>query len=352
MKAYVLQDIGRLECKEVLKPALKPGEVLVAVNYAGICGSDIPRIYETGTYSFPLIPGHEFSGTVVEAADSESEGWLHKNVGIFPLIPCKECFTCRRQEYEMCRKYSYLGSRCDGGFAEYAAVPVWNLLELPGQMELREAAMLEPAAVSLHAVRKLSLTENCTVAVFGLGTIGGIITQWLAYYGVKNVLATGHRKEAGDVMRQAADAGYQYRLAQETDASEWVMEETKGQGADIVIDCVGNSKSVSDALKSVRPGGQILEMANPAGDICLAKDIYWQVLRKQVTLKGTWNSSFLHRKDDDWNTVVQACCEGRLNLSLLITHELPFEELPRGLQIMKEKREYRNKVMIKINGSC
>lgn len=348
MKAYVLEGIGKLEYKEAERPVLKQDEVLVAVKYAGICGSDIPRIFETGTYSFPLIPGHEFSGTVVDTADKKNERWLHKRVGIFPLIPCKECFTCQRQEYEMCRKYSYLGSRCDGGFAEYVAVPVWNLLELPDKMSLKEAAMLEPAAVSLHAVRKLELTDGCTAAVFGLGTIGGIIAQWLAYYGVKNVLATGHRRESGEVMKQAADKNYKYRLAQETDAAEWILEETDGQGADIVIDCVGNSKSVSDALKSIRPGGQILEMANPAGDIFLNKDIYWQLLRKQVTLKGTWNSSFLHKEDDDWNTVMQACCEDKLKLSALITHELPFAELHRGLSIMKEKKEYRNKVMIKI----
>lgn len=348
MKAYVLEEIGKLEYKETERPALKPEEVLVAVKYAGICGSDIPRIFETGTYSFPLIPGHEFSGTVVEAADKRNEEWLYKNVGIFPLIPCKECFSCQKQEYEMCRKYSYLGSRCDGGFAEYAAVPVWNLLEIPDKMSLKEAAMLEPAAVSLHAVRKLELTEGCTAAVFGLGTIGGIITQWLAYYGVKNVLATGHRKEAGDVMKQAADENYQYRLAQETDTAEWVLAETEGQGADIIIDCVGNSKSVMDALKSVRPGGQILEMANPAGDIFLNKNVYWQLLRKQVTLKGTWNSSFLHEQSDDWNTVIQACCEGKLKLSALITHELPLFELPKGLEIMRKKIEYRNKVMIKM----
>lgn len=247
----------------------------------------------------------------------------------------------------MCRNYNYLGSRCDGGFAEYVAVPVWNLIEIPDQMSLKEAAMLEPAAVALHAVRKLALEEGCTAAVFGFGTIGSIMIQWLAYYGIKSVMITGHRKEADEAIKRTTDISYQYKLSQDINVTEWIQTETSGQGVDIVIDCVGTSQSISDCLKSVRPGGQILEVANPTADICLAKDIYWQALRKQITLKGTWNSSFLHESTDDWNMVVQACRSGSLHLSELITHELPFEELYRGLKIMKEKKEYRNKVMIR-----
>lgn len=347
MKAYVLEKVGNLRYQEIKKPCLKSGEVLVAVKYAGICGSDIPRIFKTGTYSFPLIPGHEFSGTVVETAEEKDEQWLHKNVGVFPLIPCGECSPCKRKEYEMCSRYNYLGSRCNGGFAEYAAVPVWNLIEIPKQMSLREAAMLEPAAVALHAVRRLHLSKESTVAVFGLGTIGGIIVQWMSYYGIKNVIVTGHQREAGNMMMRTVDSGYRYQLAQDIDVPEWVQAETDGQGSDIIIDCVGTSQSISDSIRSVRPGGQILEVGNPSADICLPKDVYWQILRKQVMLKGTWNSSFLHEESDDWNMTVQACCSEKLHLSGLITHELQFEELHRGLEIMKEKREYRNKVMIK-----
>ena len=157
MKAYVLEGINQLKYKEIKMPELHEGEVLVEVKAAGICGSDIPRIFETGTYHFPTIPGHEFSGQVVSAYDGEQNPWIGKRVGIFPLIPCMECFTCKKVEYEMCRNYNYLGSRCDGGFAEYVAVPEWNLIELPDKVSYEEAAMLEPAAVALHAVRRLDL---------------------------------------------------------------------------------------------------------------------------------------------------------------------------------------------------
>lgn len=346
MKAYVLEEIGSLVFKEIDKPQLKQNEVLVEVKAAGICGSDIPRIYETGTYHFPLIPGHEFSGTVVEVADRKNEKWLSQNVGVFPLIPCRNCSSCLKEEYEMCLSYNYLGSRCNGGFAEYVAVPVWNLIGLPKQMDFKEAAMLEPAAVALHAIRKLVLQEESSVVLFGLGTIGVIITQWLSYYKIQKVIATGHQTEFGDVMKQISNKDYQYRNAQDIETAKWIKSQTNDQGVDIVIDCVGTSQSLSDCLESVKPGGQILIVGNPKGDIHLSQKVYWQILRKQVTLRGTWNSSFLHKEDDDWNTVIKACCDHKLQLSALITHQLPFESLEEGLRVMKEKQVYRNKVMI------
>ena len=192
MKAYVLNGIGQLDYMEVKKPELKSGWVLVEVGAAGICESDIPRIFKTGTYHFPTIPGHEFAGKVVEVFDKEAEYWLGKRVGVFPLIPCKECFVCKDEKYEMCRNYDYMGSRRDGGFAEYVAVPVWNLIELPDAMPMDAAAMLEPASVARHAVKRLEITPEDTVALFGLGTIGIIITQWLHILGVKKVYAIGH----------------------------------------------------------------------------------------------------------------------------------------------------------------
>ena len=122
MKAQILFDINNLQLQEIDIPTLKPTEVLVKVHAAGICGSDIPRIYETGAHRHPLICGHEFSGEVVEVASDVNSNWSGKKVGIFPLIPCNNCAPCKVKKDEMCKNYNYLGSRCDGGFAEYVAV--------------------------------------------------------------------------------------------------------------------------------------------------------------------------------------------------------------------------------------
>lgn len=150
MKAYILQSTGDIRWETVPDPVPGEGEVTIRVRASGICGSDIPRIFKDGAHRMPLIPGHEFSGEVVGLGKNVDGRLLHKRVGVFPLVPCGGCAACRKGEYELCRDYSYLGSRRDGGFAEYAAVPAANLVKLPDAVSFDAAAMLEPMAVAVH----------------------------------------------------------------------------------------------------------------------------------------------------------------------------------------------------------
>ena len=348
MKAYVLEGINKLIYKDIDVPKLREGYVLVEVKAAGICGSDIPRIFTTGTYHFPTIPGHEFAGVVVDVYDTKDKVWIGKRVGVFPMIPCQKCGCCREKEYEMCSNYNYLGSRCDGGFAEYVAVPVWNLIELPDGVSFAEAAMLEPASVALHAVRRLDLEGVSSVALFGLGTIGIIIAQWLHINGIQTVIATGHNDKHGDVMKAVASEDYIYIDANgmSESAGEWILDITGGIGVDAVLDCVATSDSLKDALECVKSGGQIVVVGNPKDDVSLDKNTYWKILRKQIRLTGTWNSSFTHDMNDDWHEAIKACARENLHLKELITHQLFFDDLHHGLDVMRNKSEYRNKVMI------
>ncbi len=165
MKAWVLHNIGNITLDAVTIPRPAAGEVLLKVRAAGICGSDIPRIYDTGAHSMPLIPGHEFAGEVAGVGAGVSDSWIGKRTGVFPLIPCRRCRPCSERRYEMCRGYSYLGSRRDGGFAEYVVVPEWNLIELAANVSYEEAAMSEPMAVAVHAIRRVQPKANETVSV-------------------------------------------------------------------------------------------------------------------------------------------------------------------------------------------
>ena len=103
MKAWVLHDMKDFRLDNIERPKPDRKEVLVEVRAAGICGSDIPRVYQNGTYSFPLILGHEFSGVVAETGEEAEADWLGKRVGVFPLIPCGTCMPCRQKRYEMCK---------------------------------------------------------------------------------------------------------------------------------------------------------------------------------------------------------------------------------------------------------
>ena len=162
MKAQVLHGIGDIRYEETDKPRIEKGWVLVKVKAAGVCGSDIPRIYKTGAHVHPIVTGHEFSGEVIETAD-DNFSWRGKRVGIFPLIPCGECINCKKKMYEMCSNYNYLGSWCNGGFAEYAAVPEWNLIELPDNVSYKQAAMMEPMAVAVHAMRRFYIEKDSSI---------------------------------------------------------------------------------------------------------------------------------------------------------------------------------------------
>ena len=189
MKAYRLHAVGDIRYEDVPVPECPPGWCLVQVKASGICSSDIPRIFRKGTYHFPTIPGHEFAGIVAKAADGAPP--VGKKVGVFPLIPCRRCAYCRQGQYELCTDYDYIGSRRDGGFAEYAAVPAWNLIELEDGVDPAEAAMMEPLAVSLHAVKRMDIRPGCDAGIIGTGMIAFAAAQWALQRGPGSVTVTG-----------------------------------------------------------------------------------------------------------------------------------------------------------------
>ena len=345
MKAFVLQGISDIRLEEVELPQLNEGEVLVKVGAVGICGSDIPRIYKTGAYSFPLIPGHEFAGTVVDTSDGVSAEWVGKRVGVFPLIPCEECAPCRKQQYEMCRHYSYLGSRRDGGFAEYVAVPVKNLLPLPENVSFQAAAMLEPMAVACHAMRRLTLDAHTTVAVCGLGTIGLLLVMFLREAGIQNIFVVGNKEFQKQKVLSLGITEDNYCDSRSQNVEEWLLERTDGRGVDAFFECVGKNETVKQAIALTAPGGQIQLVGNPYSEMLLEKDLYWKILRNQLTITGTWNSSFAGSEQDDWHYVLERLEKKSICPEDFISHELSFEELEKGFHIMRDKTEDYVKIM-------
>lgn len=345
MKAWVLHHINDLRWEETDAPQIGENEVLVAVKAVGICGSDIPRIFSTGTYSFPLIPGHEFAGQVMELGSGVDGKWQGQRVGVFPLIPCYDCLPCRAGKYEMCRHYSYLGSRCNGGFAEYVAVPEKNLIALPEGVGFEEAAMLEPMSVAVHAMRKVAPTEQESIVICGLGTIGLFLLMFLEEAGHRNIFAIGNKEFQKRMAVKLGLPEESFCDSRTQDVERWLLERTDGRGADVFFECVGRNETVTQAVGMTGPGGRIMLVGNPASDMTLAKPVYWKILRNQLTVFGTWNSSFTHSQGDDWHYVLEKLQSGRIVPAEMITHRLPLKELDRGLAIMRDKQEEYGKVM-------
>lgn len=345
MKAYVLEKIGDISLKDVKKPVPKEGEALVKVRTAGICGSDIPRIYKNGAHKMPLIPGHEFSGEVTELGENTDERLLHKRVGVFPLIPCRKCAACQKGMYELCRNYSYLGSRRDGSFAEYVAVPAANLIGLPDTVSFEEAAMLEPMAVAVHAIqRALPCTEDA-VGVIGLGTIGLLLVMFLEEAGYKNIFVAGNKDFQKEAVLRLGFQEDRFFDGRKEDVRQCLMERTNGAGADVLFECVGRNETISQAVDLTARGGKVCLVGNPVSDITMPRDVYWKILRNQLTVTGTWNSLFTGERGDDWHYVMKRLSKKEIAPDNLISHRFSIERLEEGFQIMRDKTEDYIKIM-------
>jgi len=346
MKAYNLHGINDLRFEEIAEPTCKDGSVIVRVWAAGICGSDLPRIYKTGTYHFPTVPGHEFSGEVCQVGKNVSENWIGKRVGVFPLIPCMKCSCCKNMKYEMCSNYNYLGSRCNGGFAEYVEVPEWNLIEIPGNVSFEQAAMLEPLAVATHAIRQSNVKVGDTVSIIGLGTIGLLITMILKEMGITDFFCIGNKEFQKEKIVEIGLNEDTFINSKESNVNKWIFENTNGAGVDVCFECVGKTETIIQAIESVIPSGTVQLVGNPALEIVIPKDTYWRILRKELKIIGTWNSSFTHSNNDDWNYIIDKMSVGAIHPEMTITHKLSFDELEKGLLVMNTKSEEYIKVMM------
>ena len=366
-KAWVLHDIGNIRFEEVEIPAPREKEVLVKVKAVGICGSDIPRVYETGAHKMPLIPGHEFSGVIEKVGENVSESLLGKRVAVFPKIPCGKCARCQKGEPDLCLNYDYSGSRRDGAFAEYVTVPASNVMELPEEISFEEGAMTEPLAVATNAVRTGCAglnpkNENIKIAVCGMGTIGLMVVMLLKGMGFSDIYVIGN-KESHKI--RAFDLGIDASHYCDIRADEpvaWLKENTKGLS--VYFECVGSNDSIRYGLEAGDQRCRLIFVGNPRSDMYFSRDTYWEILRKQMHIMGIWNSTY--KEDgaasndsescesvdnsgynlDDWHYVRDILCSGNIHPAKLISHKLPLEDLEKGLLIMRDKTEDYCKIMI------
>lgn len=339
MKAFVLHNIGELKYESVEIPICPEGWVLVRVMAAGICSSDLPRIFTKGTYHFPTIPGHEFSGVVEKTGSIMDKSWLGQRVGVFPLIPCRHCRQCEKGRYEMCEHYDYLGSRRDGGFAELVAVPTWNLIRLPDHISFSVGAMLEPLCVGLHAVRQAKDAIHGKVMVVGTGAVGLAVAYWANHLGAEEVTVLGRGEKKRTIVEKCGNIRY---LSDFREGERW--------NADVVFEAVGTVDALCSALDLISPGGSVVLVGNPKGDMRLEQEVYWKILRKQLRLYGSWNSSYHGSSPSDWTDAICAVSTGAIHVDQMITHYYHQEDMFAALYMMREHKEPYCKVMTLWNG--
>ncbi len=329
MNAAVLRSIGDLRYERVPKPERRPGEVLIRVMACGVCGSDIPRVYEKGTYRFPTIPGHEFSGLIVET-DEEHKELVGRRAAVFPLIPCRVCQSCEIGEYANCSDYDYYGSRRDGAFAEYISVDERNLILMPDSLSYACASLAEPGAVARAAVRRMEVGLGDTAVVFGAGPIGLIAAQWL--------------KKAGAGCVRIVDISDE-KIAFAEKFGFLPYDKSRDGRADCVLEGTGASAALGNAILALKPKGRLVLMGNPAQDMTISQSTYSQILRREIIMRGTWNSSY-NRVINDWAETVSAMASGEIKYEELITHRYPLSKINEALGMMRGRREFYTKVTI------
>lgn len=309
MKALVLEAVGQLVYKEVCMPEPKAGEVLLKVMACGICSSDFDRCLKTGTYHFPTIPGHEFSGQIAAVGEGVDASLIGKRAVVLPLLPDHTCDQCQIEAYARCRNYDYHGSRCDGAFAEYLATPVWNIQTFDDSLDYKVAALCEPAAVAYHGVSAANLKPGLKTLVVGTGAIGIMVGLWAREQGAKVVFACRNERKRAFIESFGFTEFY----------------DGKTNDFDVALECVGSNESLEMVINAVKPAATIVLVGNPDGDKSITRKVYWKILRSELTLKGVWNSSYT-ASNNEWQKVLRAFEKDSSLFAKLITHTFPLSD--------------------------
>ncbi|MDF3059486.1 MAG: hypothetical protein K0R17_3701 [Rariglobus sp.] len=349
MRALVLEANGRLvyHSDRPVPPAPAAGLgvencVLVRVAACGVCGSDIPRAFEGGAYHYPLVLGHEFSGVV------ETDGVTRKKgdrVAIFPLIPKPGEKPFDTGDYAQTKNYDYFGSRRDGGMGEFVIVPERNLFPVPDHVPLLHAACTEPAAVALHGVRKMRVQAGDDAAVFGAGPIGNLVAQWLNLSGCARVFVVDVDPRKLDLV--AALGCIPINPKTGGDAVRQILDATGGEGVQRVVEACGLPLTFLQATQVAAAFGEVVFMGNIHGEFHIGEKDFSSILRRELTIHGTWNSKVVPLGTDDWSNVLKFMDRG-LQIAPMISDTPALEEGPAILASIHKRQAWHHKVIFKV----
>ncbi len=348
MRAVQLFAPGDVRCELIDIPDIsKPDDVLIKVEACGVCGSDIPRVMSKGAYSYPIVIGHEFAGEVLKVGTGVKKAKKGDRVTAMPLVNCKECDYCKIGQAITCDNYDYYGSRIDGAMAEYIVVSEDNIIHIPDNVSYYEAAMTDPVSVALHAVRKANVEAGQTVVVFGLGAIGFITVQWLKNMGCDRVIAVDIIDEK---LEMAKTIGADLCLnGTKCDVVKEIMEFTNGRGADSTIELAGSVTTQVQAIDAVRKLGTVVLCGIAYNDLVLPNKTLGKILRGELQIKGSWNSSIAPLPINEWESALMFVGKGKIKLKDLITHVVRLEDCRTAFDMMYYKKEMFTKVIFDPN---
>jgi L-iditol 2-dehydrogenase len=342
MKALVLKEYKQFSFEEVPNPEVGPQEVLVAVKACGICGSDVHGMDgSTGRRRPPIIMGHEASGVIAGAGKSVN-GWAPGDRVTFDsTIYCGECDYCREGMINLCDRRRVLGVSCEdyrqhGAFAEFVAVPPRILYRVPEGVPFEHAAMVEPFAIALHAVRRSPPALNDTVVVVGAGMIGMALVQALSHSGCGRLIVLD---VAEDRLAMTARFGATHTInSGKEDGLAAIQKLTKGIGADVSFEAVGVTPTVDLALRCVRKGGAVTLVGNVTPKIEFPLQL---AVTRELTIFGSCASR------GEYPACLDMLARGALKAAPLISATAPLSEGAAWFERLYRKEPGLLKVVLK-----
>lgn len=307
MKALLRYGVKPKEwvVKDVLEPSPKYGEIKIQVKYAGICGSDL-HMY-LGLFDVPgnVVSGHEFSGIISEIGDGVTGFKVGDRVTAeHTFAVCEKCESCRKGNYQLCKKRVSIGFDVDGGFAEYVIVNAKYIHMLPDNISLAEGAMTEPLACALHAVELIAPEVAQKVLIVGPGPIGILTGLCFKTY---NCLV--------DIVGTPAD---KLRLDKAVEVGINVVDNPEENSYDIIADCSGNEKGIDIGLKAIKAGGKYLQVGIAGKPVTINFDT---LLYKEISIQGT----FCHHYPT-WEKALKMEKMGLVDVKPIISEEISLDQ--------------------------
>jgi 2-desacetyl-2-hydroxyethyl bacteriochlorophyllide A dehydrogenase len=255
MQAIIFPQAETISFERVPDPVCAPDEVIVQVASCGICGTDVHIYHNEYMSNFPLIPGHEFSGRVVEVGRDVSEIKLGDRVAVDPNLSCGRCDFCRSEQANHCRNWQGVGVTRSGGFAEFVAAPVRACYLLPDSISDQQAAFVEPLSCVVHALKRLRVGPGDTTLIFGSGPMGLLLLQALRHSGASQVVMVDKQANRLALARQLGAAETVIADVQQ----EEHLQSLAPLGFNLVVDATGVPAVIEQAFHHLRPRSQYLQ---------------------------------------------------------------------------------------------
>lgn len=344
MKAAVLYARNDIRVEEKAVPLLEPHEILVKVKATGICGSDLPRVLGDAAHHYPIVLGHEFAGVVERTGIGVSRVKAGDRVAGVPLKPCFKCGDCLSGGYAQCRHYSFIGSRVNGSWAEYVAIPEINAIRFDDAVSFEEAAFVEPSAVALHALQHIRFQGGWHTAVLGGGNIGLLALQWAKILGAREVTVFDIDD---DRLESARRLGADHTInAAHPDMEERWKRITDGKGFPVVLETAGSEATMRQSFELAANKAKVCFIGTSAKDITFAHKQFELMNRKEFTLTGSWMSYSAPFPGREWELTLHFLKQGRLNFKDLIDRRFPLEEINAAFDLYRMPGGVKGKLML------